>query len=77
MVVNRQIRRWYHCRWFLRYILNDNSSGEQCAVRKAFPSLQIPETEVTHLLYRVNSRRTIVLVHVMNVAAINRSVKLF
>ena len=37
-------------------MLTDDSAGEQCAVRKAFPSLQIPETEVTHLLCRVHSR---------------------
>lgn len=40
-------------------MLTDDSAGEQCAVRKAFPSLQIAETEVTHLLCRVHSRRTI------------------
>ena len=40
-------------------MLTDDSAGEQCAVRKAFPSLQIAETEGTHLLCRVHSCRTI------------------
>ena len=48
-----QIRKWCHCRWFLRYMLTDDSAGEQCAVRKTFPSLQIAETEVTYLLCRL------------------------
>lgn len=40
-------------------MLTDDAAGEQCAVLKAFPSLQIAEAEVTHLLCRVHSRRTI------------------
>ena len=40
-------------------MLTDDSAGEQCAVRKAFPGLSAGETEVKHLLCRVHSQRTI------------------
>ena len=40
-------------------MLTDDSAVEQCAVRKAFPGLSAGEQEVTHLLCRVHSQRTL------------------
>jgi hypothetical protein len=40
-------------------MLTDDSAGEQCAVRKAFRGLIDGEQEVTHLLCKVHSQRTI------------------
>ena len=54
-----QIKRWCHNRWHLHYILTDDSAGEQSAVRKAFPGLSAGELEVTHLLCKVHSLRTL------------------
>src|SRR5436190_10654921 len=54
----RQIKRWCANRWLLRYILTDDSAGEQSAVQKTFPGLIAGEQEVTHLLCTVHSERT-------------------
>jgi hypothetical protein len=54
-----QIKRWCGNRWLLRYILTDDSAGEQSAVQKAFPGLIAGEQEVTHLLCTVHSERTL------------------
>jgi hypothetical protein len=40
-------------------MLTDDSAGEQCAVRKAFRGLEMGEQEVTHLLCKVHSQRTL------------------
>jgi hypothetical protein len=55
----RQIKRWCGNRWLLRYMLTDDSAGEQAAVKKAFPGLEVGEMEVTHLLCTVHSERTL------------------
>ena len=39
-------------------MLTNDSAGEQCAVRKAFQGLSDGEQEVTHLICKVHSRRT-------------------
>ena len=54
-----QIKRWCNNRLYLRYIFTDDSAGEQCAVRKAFRGLIDGECEVTHLLCKIHSRRTL------------------
>ncbi len=54
-----QIKRWCHNQWHLRYMLTDDSAGEQSAVQKAFPGLSAGETEVSHLLCKVHSLRTL------------------
>ena len=54
-----QIKRWCGNRLHLRYMLTDDSAGEQCAVRKAFRGLIDGECEVTHLLCKIHSRRTL------------------
>jgi len=54
----RKIKEWCGNQWLLRYILTDDSAGEQCAVRKAFPGLIAGEQEVTHILCTVHSERT-------------------
>lgn len=40
-------------------MLTDDSAGEQCAVRKAFRGLVDGEMEVTHLLCKVHTLRTL------------------
>lgn len=40
-------------------MLTDDSAGEQCAVRKAFGGLVDGEMEVTHLLCKVHTLRTL------------------
>jgi hypothetical protein len=52
------LKKWSGA-WKLRYILTDDSASEQSAVKKAFPGLQGGEQEVTHLLCRVHSERTL------------------
>jgi hypothetical protein len=54
----RVVKRWCG-RWLLRYMLTDDSAGEQCAVQKAFRGLIDGELEPTHLLCRVHSERTL------------------
>jgi hypothetical protein len=51
------IKTW--CRWRPRYVLTDDSSIEQLAVRKAFRGLEAGEQEVAHLLCTVHSMRTL------------------
>ncbi|SLM33896.1 MULE transposase domain, partial [Lasallia pustulata] len=55
----KTIKRWCHNQWHLRYMLTDDSAGEQSAVRKAFPGLSAGEMEVSHLLCKVHSQRTL------------------
>jgi hypothetical protein len=43
----------------LRYILTDDSAGEQSAIQKAFPGLIAGKQEATHLLCTVHSQRTL------------------
>src|SRR5438034_9947387 len=51
------LKKWCGGCWHLRYMLTDDSAGEQCAVRKAFPGLEAGELEPTHFLCRVHSER--------------------
>ena len=55
----REIKKWCGNQWLLRYILTDDSAGEQSAMRKAFPGLIAGEQEVTHLLCTVHSERAL------------------
>jgi hypothetical protein len=55
----RVLKRWCSGRWRLRYMLTDDSAGEQSAVSKAFRGLIDGEQEVTYLLCRVHSERTL------------------
>ena len=55
----REIKKWCGNRWLLRYILTDDSAGEQSAIQKAFPGLIAGEQEVTHLLCTVHSERAL------------------
>lgn len=40
-------------------MLTDDSAGEQAAVKKAFPGLEVGDMEVSHLLCTVHSERTL------------------
>ena len=51
------IKAW--SRWKPRYVITDDSSIEQLAVRLAFPGLEGGEQEVGHLLCTVHSMRTL------------------
>jgi hypothetical protein len=55
----RVLKKWCGGCWHLRYMLTDDSAGEQCAVRKAFPGLEVGELEPTHFLCKVHSERTL------------------
>ena len=55
----RVLKKWCGDRWLLRYMLTDDSAGEQSAVDKAFPGLIEGELQPTHLLCRVHSERTL------------------
>jgi len=52
----REIKRWAGGTnsWKLRYMITDDSAGEQCAVRKVWKGLSAGEMEVTHLLCKVS-----------------------
>ena len=54
----RQIKRWSRA-WRLRYIITDDSAAEQRGVSLAFRGLIDGEMEVTHLLCRTHSERTL------------------
>ena len=55
----RRIKQMCHYSWNLRYILTDDSAAEQKAVKLAFHGLIDGENEVSHLLCRVHSERTL------------------
>jgi hypothetical protein len=55
----KQIRKWCGNRRLLRYMLTDDSAGEQSAVKKGFPGLKAGEQKVDHLLCSVHSERTL------------------
>jgi hypothetical protein len=42
----RQIKQWCRQKWQLRYIITDDSAGEQTAIKKAFRGLGEGEQEV-------------------------------
>ncbi|KAK9427538.1 hypothetical protein V1505DRAFT_379825, partial [Lipomyces doorenjongii] len=54
----RAIKEWA-INWKVRYFLTDDSAVEQLAVQKAFPGLIAGEQEVSHLLCKVHSMRTL------------------
>lgn len=54
----RQIKRWSRA-WRLRYIITDDSAAEQRGVSLAFRGLIDGEMEITHLLCRTHSERTL------------------
>jgi len=49
----KEVKQWAGKAWKLRYMLTDDSAGEQCAVRKVWKGLSAGEMEVTHLLCKV------------------------
>lgn len=51
------LKSW--CHWQPRYVLTDDSSIEQLAVKKTFRGLQDGEQEVSHLLCTVHTMRTL------------------
>jgi hypothetical protein len=55
-----RIKNWCRNRWLLRYMLTDDSAGEQTAVRKAFPGLDTGEMEVNSsaIAYSAPSQRS-------------------
>jgi hypothetical protein len=55
----RTLKKWCSNRWLLRYMLTDDSAGEQNAIRKAFSGLIAGELEPSHLLCRVHCERTL------------------
>ena len=52
-----KLKHW--CYWQPRYFLTDDSAAEQLAVKKAFPGFGVDDFEVTHLLCRVHSMRSL------------------